>query len=62
MNDKLIVSTMLLSQIIIAQEEINLYDGIPKGSEGWIWNEGVSMKYFFITRVVYNVAEPSNTT
>ncbi|MCU0471154.1 MAG: hypothetical protein MUF58_21455, partial [Arcicella sp.] len=51
----------LLSNLILAQRVIQLYDGKPKGSENWTWNEATSTKNMFNTEVVYNVSQPTIT-
>lgn len=40
-----------------AQKVIQLYDGKPKGSENWTWNETLSEK----AKVIYNVSQPTIT-
>lgn len=44
-----------------AQKQIFLYEGKPKGSESWTWDEAVSEKNMFNSKVVYNVVRPSIT-
>lgn len=44
-----------------AQKQIFLYEGKAKGSENWTWDEAVSEKNMFNSKVVYNVARPSIT-
>lgn len=60
---KLIITLFftLLSNLILAQRVIQLYDGKPKGSENWTWNEATSTKNMFNTEVVYNVSQPTIT-
>lgn len=45
-----------------AQKVISLYEGKAKGSENWTWEEAVSEKNIFNTKVVYNVSSPTITT
>lgn len=44
-----------------AQKVIYLYEGKAKGSENWTWEEAVSEKNIFNTKVVYNVSSPTIT-
>ncbi|MFN8354107.1 MAG: alpha/beta hydrolase [Spirosomataceae bacterium] len=44
-----------------AQKQIFLYEGKAPGSENWTWEEALSEKNFFNTRVIYNVSRPSIT-
>lgn len=44
-----------------AQKVISLYEGKAKGSEKWTWEEAVSEKNIFNTKVVYNVSSPTIT-
>lgn len=44
-----------------AQKVIYLYEGKAKGSENWTWEEAISEKNIFNTKVVYNVASPTIT-
>jgi hypothetical protein len=44
-----------------AQKVISLYEGKAKGSENWTWEEAVSEKNIFNTKVVYNVSSPTIT-
>ncbi|MES2518600.1 MAG: alpha/beta hydrolase [Bacteroidota bacterium] len=44
-----------------AQKVIFLYEGKAKGSENWTWEEAVSEKNIFNTKVVYNVSSPTIT-
>jgi len=46
---------------IHAQQVLKLYEGKPKGSESWTWNEQTSTNNQFKTEVVYNVSEPTIT-
>ena len=50
---------LFLSQIIIAQKVIPLYEGKPQGSENWTWSEQI--KELENDRFVYNVAQPMLT-
>ena len=50
---------LFLSQIIIAQKVIPLYEGKPQGSENWTWSEQI--KELENDRFVYNVAQPTLT-
>ncbi|MCB0600131.1 MAG: alpha/beta hydrolase fold domain-containing protein [Saprospiraceae bacterium] len=43
------------------QEVLPLYPGAAPGSEDWNWEEGVSEKNMFQTKVVYNVTHPTLT-
>lgn len=61
MKTKLLLFLLLLSQSVLAQRVIKLYDGKPKGSENWSWSEQTSTKNMFNTEVVYNVSEPTIT-
>ena len=38
-----------------------MYDGPAPGSENWNWNEAVSDKNAWQTKLVYNVSQPSLT-
>ncbi len=58
---KPILFLLLLTNVTFAQRVIKLYDGKPKGSENWTWNEQTSTKNMFNTEVVYNVSEPTLT-
>jgi len=44
-----------------AQKVISLYEGKAKGSENWTWEEAVSEKNIFNTKVIYNVSSPTIT-
>ena len=44
-----------------AQKVISLYEGKAKGSENWTWEEAISEKNIFNTKVVYNVSSPTIT-
>ncbi|HRV84834.1 MAG TPA: GDSL-type esterase/lipase family protein [Saprospiraceae bacterium] len=44
-----------------SQEVLSLYPGSAPGSEDWNWEEGVSEKNLFQTKVVYNVTKPTLT-
>jgi acetyl esterase/lipase/lysophospholipase L1-like esterase len=46
---------------LFAQKEIQLYQGKPKGSENWTWNEKLNTKNMFGTEVIYNVSQPTIT-
>jgi len=50
---------LFISQNIIAQKVIPLYEGKPKGSENWTWSE--QTKELENDRFVYNVSEPTIT-
>lgn len=52
---------LLIANAVLAQQVIQLYDGKPKGSEDWTWNEQVSTKNIFNTEVAYNVSQPTIT-
>lgn len=61
---KTLLSTLSLLCIMLtanAQKQIFLYEGKPAGSENWTWEEGISEKNIFNTKVVYNVSHPSIT-
>ncbi|WP_080055014.1 alpha/beta hydrolase [Spirosoma aerolatum] len=49
----LVINTVIVS----AQQVFKLYEGRPKGSESWTWNEGTSTN----KEVVYNVSEATLT-
>jgi acetyl esterase/lipase len=38
---------------------INLYDGLPPGSENWTYQQKESLKNMFQTRLIYNVTQPT---
>lgn len=44
-----------------AQQVIQLYEGRPKGSENWTWNEQLNTNNLFKTDVIYNVSQPTIT-
>jgi acetyl esterase/lipase len=44
-----------------AQKVISLCEGKAKGSENWTWEEAVSEKNIFNTKVIYNVSSPTIT-
>jgi predicted peptidase len=51
-----------LATLTTAQEKIiQLYDGPAPGSESWAWNEAVSEKNIWQTKLVYNVSKPTLT-
>ncbi len=52
---------LLITHISFAQKVIQLYEGKPKGSENWTWNEQTSTNNIFNTEVVYNVSQPTIT-
>jgi lysophospholipase L1-like esterase/dienelactone hydrolase len=54
-------AAFLSSFITYSQQVIQLYQGVPKGSENWTWNEQTSTKNMFNTEVVYNVKQPTIT-
>jgi acetyl esterase/lipase len=53
--------TLLVVFSANAQKQIFLYEGKPTGSENWTWDEAISEKNIFNTKVIYNVAKPSIT-
>lgn len=55
------LSFALLTQAVLAQNVIQLYEGKPKGSENWGWQEQVSTKNMFNDGVVFNVVQPTLT-
>lgn len=61
MKIKLTLIGVLITQLTFAQKVIQLYEGKPKGSENWTWNETISTKNMFNTEVVYNVTQPTIT-
>ncbi len=52
---------LLFPVVCFAQEVIPLYQGVPKGSESWTWEEKTSTQNMFKTEVVYNVTRPTIT-
>lgn len=44
-----------------AQKEIQLYKGLPPGSENWTWKEGVNTNNSVKVMTVYNVVRPTLT-
>lgn len=44
-----------------AQKVISLYEGKAIGSENWTWEEAISEKNIFNSKVVYNVSSPTIT-
>lgn len=44
-----------------AQQVIQLYEGLPKGSESWTWDEQLSIQNVANLRLVYNVSRPTLT-
>ena len=50
-----------LTNAVLAQDVIKLYEGLPKGSENWTWSEQVSTQNMFNTDIVYNVTQPTIT-
>lgn len=44
-----------------AQKVISLYEGKAKGSENWTWEEAISEKNIFNSKVVYNISSPTIT-
>jgi acetyl esterase/lipase/lysophospholipase L1-like esterase len=60
---KTILSLILVfvANVNFAQQVIQLYEGKPKGSENWTWNEQTSSKNMFNTELVYNVTQPTIT-
>lgn len=53
----LFVSTMAMGQ----QTEIQLYKGLPPGSENWNWKEAMNNKNSVSVMTVYNVVHPTLT-
>jgi acetyl esterase/lipase/lysophospholipase L1-like esterase len=56
-----IVALAFICNNLFAQKEIQLYQGKPKGSENWTWNEQLNTKNMFGTEVIYNVSQPTIT-
>ncbi len=61
MKKSLLFTLVLLALETKAQQVIPLYDGQPRGSENWTWNEQTSAKNEFGDEVVYNVSRPTIT-
>ena len=57
----LVVFFIVAAKNIFAQQVIQLYEGKPKGSENWTWNEQISSTNMFNTELVYNVTQPTIT-
>jgi predicted peptidase len=57
----LAVALLIVVSITAQQKIISLYDGPAPGSENWNWNEAVSDKNAWQTKLVYNVSQPSLT-
>jgi acetyl esterase/lipase/lysophospholipase L1-like esterase len=55
------MAVIALSHFAKAQQVIQLYDGRPKGSETWNWNEQLNTQNLFQTEVIYNVSQPTLT-
>ncbi|MDZ7613816.1 MAG: alpha/beta hydrolase [Flavobacteriaceae bacterium] len=56
------VNILILLMLVVglkseAQKVIQLYEGKPKGSENWNWNEALSDR----AKVIYNVSQPTLT-
>ena len=56
-----LITIILLSQSVISQIEIPLYEGIPLGSENWNKKETVSEKNKSSSKFIYNVVQPTLT-
>jgi acetyl esterase/lipase len=56
-----LLTTLSIMFCVNAQKQIFLYEGKPAGSENWTWEEAVSEKNMFNSKVVYNVTRPSIT-
>lgn len=61
MKIKFIFLFISITHIAFAQKVIQLYEGKPKGSENWTWQEQTSTKNMFNTELVYNVVQPTIT-
>ncbi len=59
MKFQFILFFLFISQFILAQKVIPLYEGKPKGSENWTWSEQIKEEKN--DRFVYNVVEPTLT-
>lgn len=61
---KTLLSILLMVGFVFstnAQKVFSLYEGKAKGSENWTWEEAISEKNIFNTKVVYNVSSPTIT-
>ena len=61
MKTILLLLNVFITHAALSQKVIQLYNGIPKGSENWTWNEQVSTRNMFNTEVIYNVTQPTIT-
>jgi len=61
MKIKLLLIGLIFSQLVLAQQEIPLYDGKPLGSEDWDWSEEVNEQNAWETKLIYNVTQPTIT-
>jgi len=61
MKIKLFLIGLIFSQLALAQQDIPLYEEIPKGSEDWDWSEAVNEQNAWETKVIYNVVKPTIT-
>jgi len=61
MKIKLLLIGLIFCRLALAQQEIPLYDGTPKGSEDWDWTEAVSEQNAWETKLIYNVTQPTIT-
>jgi acetyl esterase/lipase len=53
---------ILTISVVKAQNmEVQLYEGMPSGSENWTWKEGINNKNSLGVMTVYNVAHPTLT-
>jgi len=62
MNKKIFVFAFLLYAVNLPAQQtvIQLYKGAAPGSESWNWDEKVSEKNLWNTKVVYDVSHPTS--
>ncbi|UWX53884.1 dienelactone hydrolase family protein [Maribacter litopenaei] len=56
-----LILILIFADLLYGQKELKLYEGTAPGSENWTWEEGLSEKNLFNTKVVYNVTDPTIT-
>lgn len=58
---RILFLAVLISEMTLAQKQIQLYPGVAPGSETWNWEEKVNNKNSLKVMTVYNVVHPSLT-
>ena len=61
MSTRLLILLLFSFSSVFSQQVIELYKGLPPGSEDWSWSEQVSTENALNTEITYNVTQPTLT-